>query len=265
MKRLFSTIRKIIFLYIDKGIAGLSAQLSYYMLFTFFPVLLLANSVIGNILPEDFSIPLSGVIPSPIRTFAMSYLGEIGSSQHSTKLIFLGAVLTIYSLTRYLRFYRISLKKIYEKSRNLNFISDWILSFFFSLGILLLFYVAVFSVFFTDNLFEALGLSYFSAGIWYILRFVLVSAYAFFVVCSLHYVTCGKKGSFFDFAPGALFSVALWTVVSIVFSYYAREITDYSVVYGSIGNVIMLLVWLNLTNTILLMSSVINICFNKKT
>lgn len=264
MKSLYNLIREAVILYIDKGIAGLSAQLSYYMLFTFFPILLFANGVLGKLLPRDFNLPLTSVIPSPIRDFAKSYINEIGDF-NSAKLMFLGVILTLYSLTRYISYYRRSLGRIYGKNRRMNFIYDSVISFLFSIGMLLLFYLAVFSVFVTDSFLSAVGLSFFAESIWYMLRFIIIALYAFVVICSLHFVECGNGESFFYFAPGALCAVGIWTIVSAVFSYYAREVANYSVVYGSIGNVIMLLLWLNLTNTILLMSGVVNICLNKKT
>ncbi len=248
----------------DKGIAGLSAQLSYYMLFTFFPILLFANGVLGKLLPENFKLPLSNVIPEPVRDFAQSYISETADT-NSARLMFLGVVLTLYSLTRYIRYFRKSLRRIYGKGRKLPFVHDWIISFLFSISMLLLFYLAVFSVFVTDTVLAALGLSFFVGSIWYVLRFFIIALFAFFVICALHYIECGTGEKFQDFAAGSLCAVGFWTVVSAIFSYYAGEIADYSVIYGSIGSVIMLLLWLNLTNTILLMSSVVNICLNNNT
>ena len=241
----------------------MSAQLSYYMLFTFFPILLFANSFLGKLLPKNFQLPLSNVIPKPIREFAQSYISEIGQSSNP-KLMILGLILTLYSLTRYIRYYRRSIGKIYGKSRRMNFLYDWTVSFLFSIGMLLLFYLAVFSVFVTDSVLYSIGLSYFTGSIWYILWFFIIALFAFLVICSLHYIECGNNENFFDYAPGALCAVTFWTSISFIFSYYAGEIADYSLVYGSIGNVIMLLLWLNITNTILLMSGVVNICLNNK-
>ena len=264
MRELYDIISRAASLYIRKGIAGLSAQLSYYMLFTFFPMLLFANGILGKLLPPDFRLPLSNVIPSPVREFAQGYITETAITGN-TRLMFLGVLLTLYSLTRYIRYFRRSLRRIYGKGRQFSFIYDWAVSFLFSISMLLLFYLAVFSVFVTDSVLSYIGLSSFTGSIWYILRFFIIALFAFLVVCALHYIECGMEDSFFDFAPGALCAVAFWAVISAVFSYYAREIADYSAVYGSIGNVIMLLLWLNITNNILLMSSVVNICLNKKT
>ena len=257
-------IKKLIIIYTDKGISGLSAQLSYYMLFTFFPILLFANGVLGRILPYGYRLPLSSVIPRQIRDFAESYIYEIEKGANS-RLMLLGALLTLWSLTRYIRYYRRSLTRIYEKRRQISFLYDWAISLVFSIGMLLLFYLAVFSVFVTDSVLVKLGFYSFAGSVWYMLRFIIIALFAFLVICLVSFTECGSGKRLWDFAPGSLCSVGVWTVVSVIFSYYARSIADYSAFYGSIGNVIMLLVWLNLTNTILLMGGVVNICLNNNT
>ena len=104
LRDMYYMILQAVSLYIHKGIAGLSAQLSYYMLFTFFPMLLFANSVLGKLLPSDFRLPLSNVIPAPVRDFAQGYISETAGTG-SAKLMFLGVILTLYSLTRYIRYF----------------------------------------------------------------------------------------------------------------------------------------------------------------
>ncbi|MCC6366613.1 MAG: YihY/virulence factor BrkB family protein [Bryobacterales bacterium] len=44
--------------------------------------------------------------------------------------------------------------------------------------------------------------------------------------------------------PGALLSTVLWLAVTILFAWYVRNIANYNVMYGSIGAVIALLVWM---------------------
>ena len=101
-------------------------------------------------------------------------------------------------------------------------------------------------------------------GIWYFLRFFAVSIYAFFIICAIYFTECASGRGLRYCMPGAATAVIVWGAISAVFSYYAGEIADYSVMYGSLGNVIMLLVWLNITNTILLMCGYINTVFSKR-
>lgn len=263
VKKLYNFIKNIILLYIEKGIATKSAQMSYYMLFTFFPILLFANSVLVRIIPESFDLPMSGIIPQPISEFALSYLREIPKND-SVGIMYTGAILTFYSLSRYIRNFRLSIREIYGKSRKINFIYDWVFSFLLSIGLLVLFYVAVFVIFFADGFMSIMGFDIINEDIIVLLGFAVLALYAYLVISVIQYLECGEGLSFKYFSKGVFAAVSFWVIISALFSYYAKEIADYSIVYGSIGNVIMLLVWLNITNTILLMSSVLNICLNKK-
>lgn len=244
--------------YTENGIAGLSAQLSYYMLFTFFPILLCLNAFIGKIVPEGFELTVPNLVPEPIQEFAESYLHEISQSNPHT-LLAAGVLLTLYSLTRYIRFFRLALKRFYPTVRPFSPIRDWLVSFLFSLGMLILFYVAVFSIFLSEAFLQKIGLAFISESLWYILRFLLVALYAFLVICGLQYTVAGYKRNFWYFAPGALCSVVIWTILSLLFSFYVEHYSHISVVYGPIGSMILLLLWLNMSNTILLMGNVVNL------
>lgn len=59
--------------------------------------------------------------------------------------------------------------------------------------------------------------------------------------------------------PGAVFAVASWAALSIGFSYYVANFGNYNQVYGSIGAVIAMLVWLWLSSFLILLGAVVNI------
>ena len=58
--------------------------------------------------------------------------------------------------------------------------------------------------------------------------------------------------------PGTLFSLAAWMVVSGLYSYYANHFSHYSLLYGSIGAIIVVLIWLNLTAVTLILGAEVN-------
>ena len=60
--------------------------------------------------------------------------------------------------------------------------------------------------------------------------------------------------------PGCVISVTVWTVVSALFSFYVKYMGRYSVLYGSIGAVIILLYWFYITSVILLMGAEFSGC-----
>ena len=61
-----------------------------------------------------------------------------------------------------------------------------------------------------------------------------------------------------NICPGVLFSLAAWMAFSWLYSYYANHFSHYSVLYGSIGAVIVVLIWLNLSAFTLILGAEMN-------
>ncbi|QUJ78052.1 YihY/virulence factor BrkB family protein [Sulfitobacter albidus] len=63
--------------------------------------------------------------------------------------------------------------------------------------------------------------------------------------------------------PGAVFAVISWAALSVAFSYYVANFGNYNQVYGSIGAVIAMLVWLWISSFLILLGAVVNIQVEK--
>jgi membrane protein len=63
---------------------------------------------------------------------------------------------------------------------------------------------------------------------------------------------------FREVVPGAVIASLGWVIVSIAFSYYIDNFGNYSKVYGSLGGIIALLMWLYVSSIIILMGAEIN-------
>src|SRR5699024_4022775 len=61
-----------------------------------------------------------------------------------------------------------------------------------------------------------------------------------------------------DVVLGAVFATIAWQVVSLGFSYYVNNLGNYSATYGSLGTVIVLMIWLYLSGIIITTGGVIN-------
>ena len=57
---------------------------------------------------------------------------------------------------------------------------------------------------------------------------------------------------------GAVFALVAWVLVSWCFSFYVDNMARYSVLYGSLATVIVLMIWLYLVSIILLMGPQLN-------
>ncbi len=85
------------------------------------------------------------------------------------------------------------------------------------------------------------------------LRYALALAATVLVTALLYCVGPNRPLKFRSVLPGAFLATVLWLLATSAFAWYVRYIANYSVLYGSIGAVIALLVWMYLLAVITLM------------
>ena len=98
---------------------------------------------------------------------------------------------------------------------------------------------------------------------WVYFRFIIMAAVCLVIITALYSIAPKKRVPFFKALPGAIAAVSLWIIVSAIFSYYVENMAKYSLVFGSIGAIIVLLLWLYLTAAILIIGAVINSVINE--
>lgn len=67
-----------------------------------------------------------------------------------------------------------------------------------------------------------------------------------------------RKVRIIEVLPGTLITIVAWISISLLFSFYVNNFTNYANIYGSISGIILLLVWLNLSCLFLLLGGEIN-------
>ena len=90
------------------------------------------------------------------------------------------------------------------------------------------------------------------------LRFPAAGAVSFLALFLLYALAQDTLQPLKNIWPGTLFSLTAWMVISWLYSYYADHFSHYSVLYGSIGAVIVALIWLNLTAVTLILGAEMN-------
>ena len=85
-----------------------------------------------------------------------------------------------------------------------------------------------------------------------LLRYAVAFGTTVLVTGLMYYYGPNRRLTFRRVWPGAFLATALWLLTTSVFAWYVRNIANYNVVYGSIGTVIALLVWMYLMAVIAL-------------
>jgi len=91
-----------------------------------------------------------------------------------------------------------------------------------------------------------------------ILRLGLAFASFVLVTGLLYYLGPNRKQTFANVIPGAILATTLWLISTLVFSWYVRHISNYNVLYGSVGAGLALLVWMYVWSVITLIGCEFN-------
>ena len=95
-------------------------------------------------------------------------------------------------------------------------------------------------------------------GLWNALRFPLMGAAFFLALGALYWVSPGKSKTRRRVFPGAAAALCSWLLFSLGFSFYVENIANYSMLYGTLGGVVVLLLWLYATGLTLILGAEVN-------
>ncbi len=255
-------VKRMVYRYFADGIPQAAAELSYFLLFSMFPLLMFVNSILARL---DISIegitPVLEMLPRTLRQLITTYLNQLsGTPSFSPMLIGIG--LTLYFLSRAVRSMMRTVNDIYHVEVSRGMVKDVLIS----LGITAGFLVSVVCSFVLVVAGRALIRllpqivpvpqavldATHDASFWVMIAFIFLFLMLFnCIVPNLHL-------KFREVWPGALFSLVAWILVSWVFSFYVDNMARYSVLYGSLAAIIVLMLWLYIVSIILLMGPQLN-------
>jgi len=260
-------IRHLYIRFMDDALMDLSAQLAFYLLLSLFPFLLFLLNLLGftSISVSDLTLNLSRLIPNQAGAFLESVVREIAGAR-STAVLSLSAVIAIWSASRGIGAISRGLNKAYDQTETRPFWKVAGISILFTLGMAVMVLSTLFFLIFgyvvTENVFSFLDGEKVYALLWSVLRFAVPIAIMGLVFTLIYIVMPNHRIRFKEALPGAIFTTLGWVVTSMLFSFYVNNFAGYTRIYGSIGGIIILLVWLQISSVIILLGGEINAVLN---
>ena len=101
-------------------------------------------------------------------------------------------------------------------------------------------------------------------SVWITLRWLVSSVIIFVIFVGLYWLAPSKKITCRSTIPGAAFATIGWILTSWAFSFYVSNFGNYSATYGSIGAIIVLMVWFYISGIIIIISGEVNAFYSKK-
>ena len=91
--------------------------------------------------------------------------------------------------------------------------------------------------------------------LWSYLRFIVLGVVMFLMLTVLYMLAQGQRRPLKEVAPGVGISLAAWMVLSLAFSYYVEHFANFSVLYGSIATIVVVLLWLYMSGQVLILGA----------
>ncbi|MXQ55550.1 YihY/virulence factor BrkB family protein [Shimazuella alba] len=258
-------LKTIIYRLRQNNVFDIAAQLSYYILLSFFPFLLLAVTLIGY-LPyssENVLSVIKPVIPSDTYHLIENNLVSILDEQNSG-ILSLSIISTVYLASLAFQSIIRSLDVAYQVKNNRSFWKGALLGFLtmFGLlaGLLVTLALSVFGQVWASYFLGKIAVATWFLHLWIYVRWFISSGLVFIVLLCLYKFAPYTKVTFVEALPGAIFATLGWQLSSYAFSFYASS-RDYSLVYGSLGGIIILTGWFYVSALVLVIGGQINAAY----
>lgn len=260
-------VRQVVELYFSARVSRSAAELAYFLILTFFPLLICINGIVASLhLNITFLLDmLKRFLPGSVAAILTDYVHYITENQ--TAAMFLtGLFMMMVSASAAVRALMKIMDDIYGRVHWVGY-RKLLVSVIFSGLLLVTIYLSVLVVL-TGSWFFGLAEKYFHISLsvagWQWLRFLLLFAFVLFFILLLYRVTGPAPGQRSVVLPGALLASIALAAAGILFSWVIGMSSRYSLVYGSLTSVVIMLLWLYLCGNILILGSVINCVLSRK-
>ena len=266
-RRFLGFVLDVVGLYFDKKVSRSAAELAYFLILSFFPALICINAIIGTLDLDVASLleKAAVIIPEAALSVLTEYVRYITVNQ-SRALLTGGIIMTLFSASAAMRSLMDVMDDIYERK---SYTGLWqiVASVAFSVLFLLTIYLSLVVVLTGNWFFHLLEelihrvprLSEVRLPWdWQWMRFLILFCLVLVFVLLLYRATALKGRPRAPIFRGALLASAALVLASVIFSYFIGLSSRYSLVYGSLASVVILLVWLYLCGNILILGSCCN-------
>lgn len=249
----------------EDNLTLVAAGVAFYGLLAIFPALTALISIYGLAADpgqvQQQIAGTAGVVPPSVRQLLQAHAGGIaGPSNGALSIgVAVGFLLTLWSARRGAKALIEALNIAYEVRETRGMVLRAALTLLLTVAAILLAIVALVAVVAIPAMLNHLGLGEagqlaVSAVRWPILAVLIAGAFA----ALYRFAPNRRRPAWRWVACGAAAATALWLIASALFSFYVSTFAHYNQVYGSVGAIVVLLLWLFISALIVLIGAEVN-------
>ena len=247
-----------------------AASISWSFFLSLFPFILFLLSLLPYLPHYDklqfyiFEVLMHNIFPAHIQHDVSSYIQTfiIPNMKNISNLTIIFAMIFAVNGTH-------SLINGFNNNTNLQrgVVKEYIVAFFITIAFILLIIASLLGVYYSEVVLKLftpeINISWLVKNMSKIIGFFSFPVFYFILLALFYWVGCLKITSFKQAMPGAALTTVLFILLTYIFAIYVRDFARYNVLYGSIGTIILVMVWVNLNIILILLGNELNIAIKK--
>ena len=245
------------------SIGSAGAQTAFFFILSIFPFIIFTNTIIASLnIPKESTIQfLTPIFPDQFVSFLSTYLDTINSGG-AMNLFSIGVILALFTASKSVRTLTASFDRAYEVKSSRGFFSEIFFSMLFLFLFALLIAACIILVALGNDVITRLFLHpdispsiYNLVDVW---RWSTTSMLIFFSISLMYKLLPSKKIAFVETLPGTFFTLIGFLILTGAFSLYVNVFAGESIFYGSIGTIILFMLWMYFIGIVLILGAELN-------
>ena len=239
---------------------------AYSSILTFFPTLLVLGSVLATrrntrAFLSEISDALGRILPAGTST-AQAYLR--GSTGRSVGLLVSTSLLTLWLASGVMVSWMDGFRRCYELPKVWGLVKERFIAFALVILAGVPLSCATILVAFGNRIETRIlfrighEFSPYVFLMWMLIRWIIAILTSVAVIALIYHNAVPRTQPWHSVLPGAALATVMWFIVTVIFGWYLQHYADYSVIYGSLGAAIALLVWMYMISLVILIGAEFN-------
>ncbi|MGM8216328.1 YihY/virulence factor BrkB family protein [Bacillaceae bacterium W0354] len=249
--------------FLEDDVAGMSAQLAYFFLLALLPFLIFLLTLIGYLpISNDviFNL-LSEYMPPESLALINNTLSELTINRNG-KLLSVGLIGMFWAASNGVNALMRVFNRAYHTPEDRSFIVTRFISFILTIAMLVVIAIAlalpVFGRMIGEYIFSFVGFSESFIQFWQTIRWIISFIVIVLIMTVLFMFAPNQRVRLVHAFPGAIIATLGWQITSLGFSFYVDNFSNYSATYGSLGAIIVLMIWFFLSGMMIIIGGQVN-------
>ncbi|WP_434440767.1 YihY/virulence factor BrkB family protein [Lentzea sp. E54] len=248
----------------DDNLTDWAAALTYYAVLSLFPGIIVLTSVLallGETTTQELMKYVDQVAPGQAGDLVKSSIEELQKSQSAAGLLgIIGLLTALWTASGYLGAFIRACNAVYDVEEGRPLWKTLPLRVALTLGSVVVVSLTLGALVLTggiaDAVGNAIGLGDTVVTVWDIVKWPVILLLVSLAFAVLYWAAPNVRQPGFRWVtPGSLLAIALWALATVGFAVYVANFASYNKTYGSLGGVIVFLVWLWISNIAVLLGA----------